>query len=294
MKKWIGSALVYLLVVIGGYAAYSFYAGGDEAQNEGGHGAHQKEEEHGEHGKEEDHDDDHGDHEEGNGDDHGDHGAHEGDATSEVEADVQLDGEELTITLKDLDGNPMDALDVSHEKLMHLIVISADLEVFQHLHPEKVSEGVFKAKADLEEGMYQAFVDIKPSELKYVNEPHPVMVGEHAGHEDAHVHLDPDSEWTKEQGGFQVTLDVDNFSVKENVVLSFDIEGAEPENYLGALGHVVVVDEGLDEFIHVHPREGTEPVFEAHFSKPGMYKLWAEFKLDGKVYAFPYVLEITE
>lgn len=286
MKKWIGSALVYLLLVVGGYTAYSFYAGEDVSQDdEGNHEEHQSEEAHGE-------EEEHGAHE---GEGHeGGHGDHEGESTSEVQADVKLDGEEMTITLTDLDGNPMDNLEVNHEKLMHLIVISKDLEQFQHLHPEKVSEGVFTAKADLEEGMYQAFVDIKPSELEYVNEPHPVMVGKHSSHEDDHVHLEPETEWTKEQGDYNVTLDVNNFSVKENVVLSFNIEGAEPEDYLGALGHVVVVDEGLEEFIHVHPREGEEPVFEAHFSKPGMYKLWAEFKLVGKVYAFPYVLEITE
>ncbi|WP_010195137.1 hypothetical protein [Bacillus sp. m3-13] len=289
MKKWIGSALVYLLLVVGGYTAYSFYASENVSQGEeGSHEEHQDEEAHGE-------EEGHGEHEEeGNDGGHDDHGEHEGESASEVQADLKLDGEELTITLTDLEGNPMDSLEVNHEKLMHLIVISEDLEKFNHLHPEKVSEGVFTAKADLEEGMYQAFVDIKPSELDYVNEAHPVMVGEHGGHEDAHVHLDPETQWTKEQEGYSVTLDVNNFSVKENVVLSFDIEGAEPEDYLGALGHVVVVDEALDEFIHVHPREGEEPVFEAHFSKPGMYKLWAEFKLDGNVYAFPYVLEITE
>ncbi|WP_404430420.1 hypothetical protein [Sutcliffiella horikoshii] len=283
MKKWIGSALVYLLLVVGGYTAYSFYAGDDATQSDGNHGDHQEEEKNG------------GNEEEGHdGGGHDEHGDHEGESSSEVQADVKLEGEEMTITLTDLDGNPMDELVVSHEKLMHLIVISEDLEQFQHLHPEKVSEGVFTTDADLEEGMYQAFVDIKPSELEYVNEAHPVMVGEHGGHEDDHVHLEPESQWTKEQGDYSVTLDVNNFSVKENVVLSFEIEEAEPEDYLGALGHVVVVDEGLDEFIHVHPREGEKPVFEAHFSKPGMYKLWAEFKLNGKVYAFPYVLEITE
>lgn len=290
MKKWIGSALVYLLLVVGGYTAYSFYAAEDDAKDNGTHEDHANanEEAHDEHGEKDEHEED--DHADG----HGEHGDHEGESTSEVQADVKLEGEELTITLTDLEGNPVDDLEVNHEKMMHLIVISEDLEVFNHLHPEKVSEGVFTAKADLEEGMYQAFVDIKPSELKYVNEAHPVMVGEHGGHEDAHVHLEPESQWTKEQDDYSVTLDVNNFSVKENVVLTFDIEGAEPEDYLGALGHVVVVDEGLEEFIHVHPREGEEPVFEAHFSKPGMYKLWAEFKLKGKVYAFPYVLEITE
>lgn len=153
---------------------------------------------------------------------------------------------------------------------------------------------MFEAQADLEDSMYAAFVDITPAEGSYETKPVSVMVGQHGDHEEKHAQLKPETSWTKEQNGYKVTLNADNFSVKENVVLTFDIEGGEPENYLGALGHVVVVDEALEEFIHVHPREGEEPVFEAHFTQPGMYKLWAEFKLNGEVYAFPYVLEITE
>ncbi|CAG9622042.1 hypothetical protein [Sutcliffiella rhizosphaerae] len=273
MKKWIGSALVYLLIVIGGYTAYSYFVAEDSAYNEVGHGEHESIE------KGEDHS-------------HGD--AHDNESDSEVTADVEISGETLTVKLIDNQGNPMDDLEVNHEKLVHLILISEDLEIFRHLHPEKIDPGVFNVDANLEEGMYQAFVDIKPSELPYMIKPHPLMVGDHGTHGDAHAHLHPDTEWTKEQNGYSVTLEVDNFSVKDNVVLSFNIEGAEPEPYLGALGHVVVVNETLEEFIHVHPRAGEAPVFEAHFSKPGMYKLWAEFKLNGEVYAFPYVLEITE
>jgi len=292
MKKWIFSAVIYLLVVIGGYTAYSFYAADESATNN--HDEHETETEEHAHGE---------DDEDATGEDgeHGGHGEHgDSESASEVKPEVVTEDGAITVSLEDKDGNPIDELDVNHEKLMHLIVISENLESFHHLHPEKQNPGVFEVQADLQEGMYQAFVDIKPTNLEYMVEPKSLMIGEHEGHEDEgehkddHAHLEAETNWTKEQNGYQATLNVESFSMKENVVLSFDLNGAKPENYLGALGHVVVVDEALEQFIHVHPASETEPVFEAHFTKPGMYKLWGEFKLDGKVYAFPYVIEITE
>lgn len=291
MKKWILSAVIYLLVVIGGYTAYSFFAADEVAINN--HDEHETETEEHAHGDEDAKGEDDGEH-----GGHGEHGDSESD--SEVKPEVVTKDGAITVSLEDQDGNPVDELDVNHEKLMHLIVISENLESFQHLHPEKKNPGVFEVQADLEKGMYQAFVDIKPTNLEYTVEPKSLMIGEHEGHEDDgehkddHAHLEAETNWTKEQNGYQATLNVESFSMKENVVLSFDLNGTKPENYLGALGHVVVVDEALEQFIHVHPASETEPVFEAHFTKPGMYKLWGEFKLDGKVYAFPYVIEITE
>lgn len=280
MKKWIFSALIYLLIVVGAYTAYSFFTEDNSASND--HEDHQSESE------------EHANEEEGSEEDHGEHGDQNEDESSEVKTDVALENDGITVILEDQDGKPMDNLEVNHEKLMHLIVIGEDLESYQHLHPEKAEPGKYVVKTDIEDGMYQAFVDIKPSSLAYEVEPQTLMKGEHAGHGEEHVHLEPDTNFTKELNGYEVTLDVESFSMKDSVVLFFNIEGGTPENYLGALGHVVVVDEGLDQFIHVHPASEKEPVFEAHFNKPGIYKLWAEFKIDGAVYAFPYVIEITE
>ncbi|WP_139364951.1 hypothetical protein [Sutcliffiella halmapala] len=278
MKKWIFSALLYLLIVVGAYTVYSFFIGDntadhEEHQSETGNHAHEEDEKNNEHGN---------------------HGEHDGESASEVTTNVELKDGVITVSLEDKQGKPMDELEVNHEKLLHLIVISEDLENFYHLHPEKQGPGEFTVQADLEDGMYQAFVDIKPSNLEYMVEPKPVMIGGHEEHGGEHVHLKPETNWQKEIDEYLVTLDVASFSMKKNVVLSFEIEGATPENYLGALGHVVIVNEELDQFIHVHPASDEKPVFEAHFSEPGMYKLWAEFKLEGKVYAFPYVIEITE
>ena len=287
LLKWVISGVLYVALVIGGYSIYALYADNESAGHHNDHVVNE-EEEHREH--EEDHEEEHEEH----GDDHGEHGDHEhAQGESEVIPSIEREGNELTITLKDMDGNLFDDLKVTHEKLMHLIIVNEDLETFIHLHPEKVSEGVYQANYELEEGMYKVYVDIKPSEKAYEIQPISLMVGDHHHHGD-HATLEKETNWVKVIDQYEAELDVSSFSMKDHIVLSFNINGGEPEPYLGALGHVVIIDEKMEEFIHVHPSSTELPVFEAHFSKPGMYKLWAEFKLDGRVHAFPFVLEITE
>lgn len=74
--------------------------------------------------------------------------------------------------------------------------------------------------------------------------------------------------------------------------MNFDLKGAEPKPYLGALGHVVILDENAENFIHVHPVSDDEPVFKTEFTKSGVYKIWAEFKFGEQVNAYPFVIEV--
>jgi hypothetical protein len=89
--------------------------------------------------------------------------------------------------------------------------------------------------------------------------------------------------------------------------------GLEP--YLGAWGHFVLIEHGLRTFIHAHPMQTgqalTEPavphqhvaipiaspppdVIEVPVAFPhaGLYKLWAQFQVNGKVQVIQYVLRV--
>jgi hypothetical protein len=270
MKKWAISALVYLLVVMGGYYVYASFA---EPESHNDNKATLKQEEESPHGQE---------HEE-NGDNH--------DGGSEVIPNVQVNSGELVITLKDLTGNPVSDLEVNHEKLLHLIVVSTDLNEYHHLHPQTDEPGVFKVPHTLPAGEYKAFVDIKPISKTYIVAPIPFMVGEnHNQHEEDSITVD--TELIKKAGGHTVKLLPSSLKVNEDIQLTFDLAGDTPEQYLGALGHVVILDQKGENYIHVHPLEGNEPVFATKFTEPGIYKIWAEFKFNGQVFVFPYVVEI--
>jgi hypothetical protein len=72
------------------------------------------------------------------------------------------------------------------------------------------------------------------------------------------------------------------------------------EPYLGALGHLMVVHQDGETFVHCHPDErapATEPGvirFLARFPKPGLYRGWGQFQRAGRVITTDFVLRAGE
>ncbi len=275
MKKWGLAAIAYLLLVMGGYTVYSQSLQKDnESKNEHATAGH---------GEAETHSDE-------NDGAHGEHGGIENSET-EVEIKLDLDKDDLKISIQNIEGEQVDDLEINHEKLLHLIIVSTDLEHYYHLHPDKVGPGLFELKHNLPNGNYKAFIDIKPSNLSYHVEPISFGLGEET---DKHEHtvIEPSSSFSLENGSHKVTLKPSSLELNEKIELSFDLNGETPEQYLGALGHVVILDEHGENYIHVHPLEGEIPIFATSFSQAGLYKVWAEFQFNGEVVVFPYVIEI--
>lgn len=277
MKKWAMSALVYLLMVVSGYYVYASVA--EPNSHEKKEAFHDETKVVHEQDEEDSHDHEH----------QGSRDIHSGE--SEVNPSLQVQNGELVITLKDIEGKTISDLEVNHEKLLHLIVVSSDMKKYQHLHPQTNEPGVFKISHSLQSGEYKAFVDIKPKGKAYKVAPITFIVGEKHNEQEENS-LVVDSELTKEVGDHIVRLLPSSFKSNEDIQLTFNLGGETPEQYLGALGHVVILDEKGENYIHVHPLDGNEPVFATKFSEPGVYKIWAEFKFNGEVYVFPYVVEI--
>lgn len=221
---------------------------------------------------------------------HHNHYHHDHQVESEVKTNVTYKDGKVFIRLKDDNGIPSE-LAVQHEKEMHFIIVSNDLEEYYHLHPEKEQQGVYAVSQPLNDGTYQAFVDIAPENKAYQIIPNTLQVGTK---ETSNVNLDEKDDWTKERTGKTVTLEAVDATVGEEVPLVFDTHGEKPDPYLGALGHVVIVDGDVEQYIHVHPASDDTTTFNAHFSKPGMYKIWVEFKFGDNVHVYPFIIEVKE
>ena len=57
-------------------------------------------------------------------------------------------------------------------------------------------------------------------------------------------------------------------------------------------GHLVALREGDLAFLHVHPKEGTTE-FESTFPTVGRYRLFLQFKHDGRVHTAAFTQEVT-
>jgi hypothetical protein len=209
------------------------------------------------------------------------------------------------------DGGPVKDLEIVHEKILHLLLVSDDLSWFAHEHPKLQSDNSFTlAETFPHPGRFTLFHDftttragmqVVPVELTVSGEPPPP------------VPLTSNRQRTQKVGAYDIELHA--APVLKSVQmqdLSFHIaENGEPvtdlEPYLGALGHLIIISSDRKHFVHSHPlpsrsqattttekgAAGPEVVFNAQFPAPGLYTAWAQFQHRGRVLTSPFVLEVT-
>lgn len=256
---------------------------------------------------------------------------------AEMTAEPQLvqAGREATLifTVKDKKGRLVNDLKVVHEKLMHLLVVSADLAQFDHLHPVQQPDGTFRVSYTFPNGgPFKLYTDFTPQNSPQVVDMFDLIVG---GPSRNRTPLVADTSFTKEVEGLSFTLKADQpIRAKTGTMLNFYVsdKSGQPiidlQPYLGAMAHFVVISEDTSKFLHVHAVEsdspemkdsadrkgkmethggmdmgnmpmgekGDKPTVQAHteFPTSGLYKLWGQFQRAGKVYTVSFVLNVAD
>jgi hypothetical protein len=205
-------------------------------------------------------------------------------------------GQEARLLLRVLGpgGKPIRHFETVHEKLIHLFVISADLEFFAHVHPAYQEDGSFVHKMLLPKpGMYRLLADYYPAgsvpqlalETLYVKGPsRPPQLN---------LSLSP-------QTGTNLTASLR----LEPVQLTAGLEGRlfyklEPnaglERYLGAWGHMLIASEDLIDMMHLHPfLAGNSAIqYNVIFPRAGNYKVWSQFQRLGVVNTVAFSLKVN-
>lgn len=190
-------------------------------------------------------------------------------------------------------------LDVVHEKKIHLIIVSKDLGQFYHEHPEYTAAGDYKVQYTFPKGGdYVLFQDYTPTGSGHQLGRQPLTV---KGPAYAPVRFkNDDMQWAGD--GYQATLSFDK-ELKVGQLLGMKInitKGGQPvtdlENYLGALGHVVVISEDTEQYLHVHPNDqadkGPAIGFNTNFEKPGLYRVFLQFNHAGKIHTGDFTINV--
>ncbi|MDI3408431.1 hypothetical protein [Streptomyces cavernicola] len=203
---------------------------------------------------------------------------------------------ELSFTVEDGSGRKVTAYDREHGKELHLIVASRELDTYRHLHPKRAADGTWSTPVDLPKaGGYRVFADFKPkggegltlgADLAVAGTYKPAPFPEPA----ARAEL---------PGGYEVTLDGDLAAGRASELKLRVTKDGEPvtdlEPYLGAYGHLVALRSGDLAYLHVHPGEGGPgPVvpFTAEVPSSGSYRLFLDFKHDGKVRTADFTVRV--
>lgn len=215
-------------------------------------------------------------------------------------------GEQTPLTLRVLDpsGMPVNKFTLDMTKLIHTIIISKDLSTFAHVHPEYLEDGTFQFKHAFPFGGDYMFVNEFIPDDKDATVHRQWVNIEGASRDNVPIAADTGS--VKEVDGLKVTISfspgLERLKPEQMAMINFhfaDVETGEPvtmEPYLDTPGHCVIVDQLMEQYLHVHAAAEmsteTSVMFHTTFPKSGVYKLWGQFQHEGKVITVPYVIEI--
>jgi putative copper resistance protein D len=228
----------------------------------------------------------------------------------------------LTVSIEDGNGRPLQGLAVHHDRILHVVIISEDLNIFAHIHPEDigpittamVKKATFPVRYVFPKaGRYLIGFDFAASDALYSKQ---VVLTVSGGPRMGRQKVDLSR--SKDFGHYRVTLSTppEGIKVGEETALVYRIEKdgkpvTDLQPYLGAPMHLSVVRADLAQFMHIHgvlpgeththddhmhamPPERFGPKIEADvvFPDKGVYKIFSQVQHQGKVLLFDFMVEV--
>jgi hypothetical protein len=210
---------------------------------------------------------------------------------------------------------PIRSFEVVHEKRYHLFVVSRDMNVFEHIHPEQQPDGRWMITVTLPRpGYYQILSDFLPTGGSPQFIGRTLVTADFDGDlESQAAHLEPDTVMTRTVGSItaHVELEPSILVAGQYGHLAFTLTDAKTgqpvtdlEPYLGTFGHALILSEDMRDYVHSHPYEsqdidvgkafgGPNVTFEGYLPRPGRYRAWSQFQRKGEVITVPFTLNVS-
>jgi hypothetical protein len=198
---------------------------------------------------------------------------------------------DLAFRIVDRGGQTVRDFSVEHTKRMHVIVVRRDMTGFQHVHPTQRADGTWTVPVTLRDaGSYRVFADFSVAGNAYT------LADDLAVDGTVRSQQLPAPVDSVNVDGMRVTLTEGASGAGAEAELGFEVtRDGKPvaiEDYLGAKGHLVALRQGDLAFLHVHPDENSL-TFMAMFPTAGNYRLFLQFKTDGRVHTAAFTQEVS-
>jgi hypothetical protein len=198
---------------------------------------------------------------------------------------------DLSFRVVDRDGRTVRDFDVEHTKRMHFIVVRRDMTGFQHLHPAQRPDGSWTVPVTLRDaGTYRVFADFSVD-----GRPHTLADDLTIDGSVRSIELPAPVESVSVDGlDVRLTEGASHAGTESELRFNVTRNGSPVavEDYLGAKGHLVALRQGDLAFLHVHPDEH-RLTFMAEFSTAGRYRLFLQFKTEGRVHTAAFTQEVS-
>jgi hypothetical protein len=198
----------------------------------------------------------------------------------------------LRFRVLDKSGRPVREFEEDHGARLHLILVRRDMTGYQHLHPRLAPDGTWSIPLTLAApGSYRFYADFHSQGKDLTLGADLFVPGRFA------PRPLPAAATTTTVDGYGVELSEDVPGKLHFEVTRDGREVTDLQPYLGARGHLVALREGDLAYLHVHPEEGPEPgagvSFGVEYPSAGRYRLFLQFRHDGRVHTAELTREVT-
>lgn len=194
-------------------------------------------------------------------------------------------------------------LAVTQTQKLHLLVVDASLEDYQHIHPVPDGDSgswtfSFTPKRP---GPYHVYAQFIPSLSlrEMIGETQIAVAGQSAP-------AAPRGLARFKEGAYVFNLNTTPLAAGTDATLTFSVQRADGgpvqlQPVMGTLAHLVAFDPTRDGVAHLHPtltgRE-TDPThpelsFVINLAQPGRYRIWGQVKLEGVERYVPFDIEVA-
>ena len=239
--------------------------------------------------------------------------------------DTPVAGEPVTLTIDIRYADtkkPVQEFELVHERLLHFIMTTEDMAWFEHQHPVRGEDGLFRLTWTFpRSGNYRLYADFTPADGDNQMKLLPFSVG---GDTASTFPLRADTRLAKQVGDLRFELQVRPalpLRMEKPALLTYtvrDRRGRLVKNiqpYIGAMGHLLAISQDGKEFVHTHALQTTSqsmevgrprvtpamlsetgPVFSFLMTLPtgGLYKTWAQFMHGNRVYTVPFTFQVQD
>ncbi|MBV9761691.1 MAG: hypothetical protein JO340_14110 [Acidobacteriaceae bacterium] len=184
---------------------------------------------------------------------------------------------------------------IVHEKLMHVFLVSQDLEYFAHLHPTLQEDGSFELPVcPPVGGMYRLLADFYPIGSVPQLAAATFFVSGKVNRQHLSVALAP---FKAANLKASLRLEPEQPIAGLETRLLFTLDPADGlERYLGAWAHMLIASGDLIDLIHIHPfltDERQHMQFNVIFPRPGWHRVWTQFQRLGTVNTTQFTLLVA-
>lgn len=185
--------------------------------------------------------------------------------------------------------------EIVHEKLIHLFVVSENLEFFAHIHPTLQPDNSFKQQVRLPQaGMYRLLADFYPARSVPQLALGTVYVSGASKPSKLVPSLEPDK---AENLTASLRLDPERPTAGLETRLYFSLSPRDDlEPYLGAWAHMLAASADLIDLMHLHPflrNPNGDTQFNLIFPRPGLYRIWTQFQRKGIVNTVVFTVPVV-